>query len=119
MNNVSLKIHVITEEFFQFSLVTYLLLLLAETMLEGSVTRYFNLNILLSIVLASGITMVLTKSNESKFVPTKRNIGADIQNSLLLALGAGLLVFYKTQSLGKISIVIAIISMGLTFLLSV
>ncbi len=49
----------IIKQLFQTSLVTYLLLLLGETIEKGFVSYYFNMNILLSIVLSSGIIMLM------------------------------------------------------------
>jgi hypothetical protein len=53
---------VISREFFQVFLVTYLLLTLAETFREGFVSNFFNINYLLAVVLISGVAMVLTES---------------------------------------------------------
>jgi hypothetical protein len=46
-------------EFFQNALVAYLLLVVAETLKEGVVSNFFNLNWLLGVVLVSGVVMVL------------------------------------------------------------
>lgn len=108
----NIHIHVLIKEFFQFALVAYLLLFLTETLKAGFVSYFFNLNILLGIVLGSGILMVLTSDDGVEHhVPSKRNISVDIQNSILLAVAGGLLIFFKMQELGKISLVIAILSM--------
>ncbi|HYK08036.1 MAG TPA: hypothetical protein VEW42_00880 [Candidatus Eisenbacteria bacterium] len=119
MNNVRATIHVVVREFFQFAFVTYLLLLLLETIKSGFVSYFFNLNILLGVVLGSGALTALTQDkHEEKEKPSQRNLGADIQNSIFLAVGGGLLVFYKTQELGNISFAIAILTMLLIMLLS-
>ncbi len=52
--------NVIATEWFQASLVTYLLLTLAETIDQGTISNYLNLNYLLGIILVSGIVMVVT-----------------------------------------------------------
>src|SRR5437868_3056023 len=103
MNLVKLKTHIISEELFQFALVTYLILILSETVKTGFVSNFFNLNILLTIVLLAGILMVMTNTeyeypSELPSVP-KKITSADVQNIILLAVGGGLLVFYKTQDL--------------------
>jgi hypothetical protein len=56
--------NVVAKEFFQVSLVTYLLLTLAETLKEGFVSNFFNMNYLLVVVLVTGVGMVLTEPPE-------------------------------------------------------
>jgi hypothetical protein len=55
-------INVISREYFQVFLVTYLVLTLAETYREGFVSNFFNINYLLVVVLVSGVAMVLTEA---------------------------------------------------------
>lgn len=59
-------LNVIGREFFQASLVTYLVLTLTETLKEGFVSNFFNMNYLLAAVLVSGIMMVLTDQEQSR-----------------------------------------------------
>jgi hypothetical protein len=56
--------NIVAKEFFQVSLVTYLLLTLAETVHEGFVSNFFNMNYLLMVVLITGVAMVLTEPPE-------------------------------------------------------
>jgi len=110
-----------SEGFFQFALGTYVLLLLLETIKAGFVSYFFNLNLLLGVVLGSGALTALTQGTHEgneKEKHSKRNLGADIQNSIFLAVGGGLLVFYKTQDLGDMAFVVAILTMLLIMLLS-
>ena len=58
-------VNISSREFFQTSLVTYLLLTLAETLSEGFVSNFFNMNYLLLVVLVTGVVMVLTEAPES------------------------------------------------------
>src|ERR1051326_1122146 len=106
MTNLKLKTHIISEEFFQFALVTYLMLTLAETVKTGFVSNFLNPNIILGIVLLGGVTMVLThEGNSVTEVRPKKITGNDIQNFILLAVGGGLLVYFKTQDMGTISLI--------------
>lgn len=115
-----LKIHLIAEGIFQYSLITYLLLLLAETIQEGFVSFFFNLNLLLIVVLISGIMMVLTHEEKLEpHSPPQKMTSADLQNTLFFAIMGGLLVYYKTQLLGKLSILLAILTGTIIILLSV
>lgn len=63
-------ISIIGQEVFQASLVTYLLLTLAETFREGFVSNFFNMNYLLLVVLVIGVAMVLTEPQ--KIIPQLR-----------------------------------------------
>lgn len=62
--SVKAGVHVAAREFFQVSLVTYLLLTLAETLRTGVVSNFFNLNYLLIVVVVSGAVMVVTEPAE-------------------------------------------------------
>jgi hypothetical protein len=129
------KIGIIISELFNVSLVTYLILLLLETLSKGFVSDFFNLNILLGIVLVSGIIMVSPLAE-------KRNLGMwdlvdrrmdlllakikfkkvisenDFYFAILVSVGGGVLVYFKTQELGNLSILIGIITMVIIALLS-
>jgi regulator of PEP synthase PpsR (kinase-PPPase family) len=61
MKKSSQVINIASKEFFQAALVTYLLLTLAETVKEGVVSNFFNMNYLLLLVLVTGVAMVLTE----------------------------------------------------------
>lgn len=58
------NLHLVSKEWFQVALVTYLLLTLAETIQEGFVSNFFNLNYLLAVVLLTGVAMVITEPAE-------------------------------------------------------
>jgi hypothetical protein len=115
---IKAKIGIIAEELFQFSLITYLILLLAETVKEGFVTFFFDLNYLLVVVLVSGILMALLApemSDRTLRKPEKLNATWVI----IFSIGGGLLVYYKTQELGNISLLISGITTIIIFLLSI
>jgi len=54
-------IHIVGKEFFQVALITYLILVVADTVRAGAVSNFFSLNILLIIVLITGSAMVITE----------------------------------------------------------
>ena len=56
--------NIISKEFFQMALVSYLLLTLAETLRQGFVSNFFNMNYLLVVVLCTGVIMVLSETQE-------------------------------------------------------
>lgn len=110
----------LNQELFSVMLVTYLLLLLLETIWEGFISLHLNLNQLLIIVIITGAIAVLTgkedyeikKENES--ITTKDHIfiiGAGI-------LGSGI-IYYKIQETGWLSYVISAMAGILIILLSI
>ncbi|MBW3538351.1 hypothetical protein KY386_02570 [Candidatus Parcubacteria bacterium] len=68
--------NIVAREFFQTALVTYLLLTLAETLREGFVSNFFNMNYLLLVVLVTGVVMVLTEPDGSPVGQAVRQAGS-------------------------------------------
>ena len=68
-----LEIH---RDFFQYGLVTYLILLLMETVWEKNVSYRFNLNNLLIAVIVSGLIMVFSQESREG-----RKIASEITKS--------------------------------------
>lgn len=113
------RIAIIVGELFQVSLLMYLVLVLAETVKGGFVSSYFNLNYLLGVVLISGVLMVLTSDWYKGLKSEKKEITEkDVYYIFTVSIGAMVIVYYKTQELGKISIAITAISGLIIFLLS-
>ena|SRR5256885_6227406 len=111
MKTIKFKIHIISHEIFQFSLVTYLILLLTEALQQGFVSYFFDLNILLGIVFVSGIIMLLTYKKEfDRSTNRKKITKKDIFWSVCFALIGSFIVFYKTFYLGSISLLVACIA---------
>jgi hypothetical protein len=115
-----IKVHYISEVFFQYSLVTYMAMRLAETFKQGFVSFFFDPNILLVVVLISGVVMVLTHHEQLERLNKPHRItGSDIQSIILFSAGGAMLVFYKTQDIGAISIAIALLTAVIIGVLSV
>lgn len=125
---------IVINELFQVSLVTYLILLLLETLDKGFVSNVFNLNYLLAVVLISGIIKVLPISekkdlNQWEIIDSRlARLLDQIRPSgmsenqfyfiVMVGLGGGGLVYLKVQDLGGIAILIATITCLIIFLLS-
>lgn len=77
--------NIVTKEFFQATLVTYLLLTLAETLKEGFVSNFFNMNYLLVAVLVSGVAMVLSETPERVKNVSKRVSSSVIRLAVISA----------------------------------
>lgn len=106
------------QDFFTVMLITYLLLLLLEELKEGFVSYYLNLNIILGIVIASGIITVLGSEDKLEKKPEGLTAKDYIWIFVLGVIGAAL-IFYKTKDLGNLSYIISIISGTLIILLSI
>jgi len=110
----------IVQNIFEASLVLYLIFLLLETIKEGFISFFFNLNILLVVVLISGVIAVLVGKEE---VEGEAQAQEFTLKDLVFILGLGLLgtvlVWYKTADLGALSYLLSILSGILIVLLSV
>ena len=108
----------IAQQVFVILLVTYLLLLLAETIWEESASSLLNLNYLLIAVIVLGIPAVLT-SREKKDEQVKEPIGAkDILMSACAGVAGAVIVWYKTKDIGWPSVIMSITSCALIVILS-
>ena len=104
-------------ELFSTLLITYLLLLLAETIREGTVSAFMDMNYLLIIVIVTGVISVLTQKEEEK--PEKVKLtGKDYIYIVILGVIGAAIVWYKIQDIGKLSYLISIIAGVLIILLS-
>lgn len=85
---------------FQAFLIIYLVLLLLETLREGSVTRFLPLNGILLVVLVTGVAAVLTtKEQQEPERPLRRR---DYVLVGLIAVGSWLILWYQLRDLGWI-----------------
>jgi hypothetical protein len=107
---------IIAEQLFHISLVTYLMLLLAETIKEDFVDYFFNLNILLVVVAISGVMMSFFNTEKEQ----RSVINKSIPWKFIFAVSFGgmLLVYYKTETLGGLSLLIALVTGVIIFLMS-
>ena len=110
-------------EIFKISLLSYLIFYLIEDFFPGFVTNFFSMNILLGIVAGSGVFTVISQKEESKEgegKEAKNKIRArDIVFIVILSIIAGGLICIKTKDLGKLGLVISIISGIIILLMSI
>jgi len=89
------------KELFLALLITFLLLLILETIFEGSVSRYLNLNHLMIGVAIVGVITVVTGHREAV------KLKSSVRQSLLMGVGTGLagalFAWYLTQGAGWLS----------------
>jgi len=109
----------LVQTLFAVLLTTYLLLILLETISEGSVSSHINLNYLLIVVIVAGIVAVLTGP---KTVEKRRKERLTLRTIFTIAcvgIGGAAIVWYKTKEIGWLSYVVSFVSGTLIVLLSV
>lgn len=116
MRELQYKLYLFFRETFQFSLVVYLVLFIAETLKSGFVSMFLNLNIILGIVIFSGIGMILLENQNLILVKKKPITSENIQNCLLLSFLGGLFIFSETNTLGLLTIILSVLAGLLLFL---
>lgn len=105
------------EAIFTSSLIGYLMLFLFESIKEGFVSNYFNMNIFLWVCFASGAVLVLIKEDAK---PQKTKITArDYVFILFIGICGGLIIWLKTKEMGYVSYLIGVISGILIICLSI
>jgi hypothetical protein len=102
-----IKTFIVFKEIFQYSLFTYLILLIAETIQEGIVSYFFNLNILLTVVILSGLMMIVTQDDEGNVYSVHKKISyrRSISYIILLCIIGAIIVILTTFDLGFMTIV--------------
>ena len=110
------SIGIIFEEAFKVFFVGYLLFLIIETLKSGFITNFFNINIILLLVLVTGIGRILlgSKVQEKNIVED----GIDWYVIVAFSVFSGAIVYYKTKEMGNVSLVVSAISAVAIFLLS-
>ncbi len=103
---------------FPMLLITFLLLILVDTIFKGSVSYYINLNYLLIILIVVGIAAVLTATNKVESAKGERLTAKSIFMIICAGIGGAAIIWYKTQEIGWLSYVISALSGGLIVLLS-
>ena len=99
-------------------LVTYLILLLIESVFPLSVSSYLNLNYLLIAVIVAGIIAILTRQESEKPEEKPLNTGNIITLVFIGLIGAAL-IWYKTREIGWLSYLISLVGGTLIVLLSI
>ena len=128
------RLNIIFEQIFQIFLLTYLILLLAETVKTGFVSFFFNLNILLVVVLISGILSIIPlphlknknhKNSAKHFLMLafeqwhkEKKEEWNWHFAFVISVAGGLLVNFKTKELGNISLLVSLLACIIIFLLS-
>jgi len=108
----------LVQDLFPVLLLTFLLLTLAETIFEGSINHYINLNQLLTIVIVVGVIALLTAPSKPKIIRRERLTAKGTFIIICAGLTGATVVWYKTQEIGWLAYVISAVSGGIIVLLS-
>lgn len=115
-NRKIIKIIEFNHELFSTLLVTFLILVLAEIIWDGSVSAHMEINYFLIIVAVSGVISALTYGNEKedKMIISKN----DYLYIGILGTAGALIVWYKIQGTGKLAYILSTITGIIIILLS-
>jgi hypothetical protein len=118
ITKITRRLSALLSNIFLFLLAVYLLLFLAETIWEESVSSVLNLNYLLIAVIAFGIPAVLT-ARKKGYKQVQKHIGvSDILIVICAGAAGAVIVWYKTKDIGWPSVIMSIISCALIVILS-
>lgn len=116
-NKSAMQLLEFNHEFFSTLLVTFLLLLLVETVWEKSVSTFMNINYFLIIVIVSGAISVLTRTEGEKMEKVN-STKKDYLYIGTLGIAGALIVWYKIKDIGMLAYLISIVAGVLIILLS-
>jgi len=102
---------------FPVLLITYLLLVLIETVFKGSVSSYLNLDTLLVAVIIVGIISLISAPVEVESRQDKRLTTRNLLIMISAGIGGAVIIWYKTQEIGWLSYIISVSGGGLIILL--
>ena len=112
------SIYTIIAEIFKVSLLTYFVLLIVEEFNQGIISNYFNLNILLTIIVVSGIGTVVLHSDDETEQRKHHRIKELFTIIVVAIIGAGL-IFFKLRDIGIIAYIVSFLSIVLTITISI
>jgi glucan phosphoethanolaminetransferase (alkaline phosphatase superfamily) len=115
---ISLFCQIYVPVIFPIFLVTYLLLLLLETLFEGSVSSYLNLNYMLIAVIFFGVIAILVSNNKNEAPKQGHSLTKTII-TVCAGLGGAFIIWYKTKEMGWLSYIISIVSGAIIVLISI
>ena len=110
----------VTQDVFSVSISLLLIFVLLETIKEGFISYFFNINNLIAIVVVSGVITVLAGEEKAEEEPQGQKLALK-QSAIVLGLGVlgTVLVWYQTARAGELAYLLAITSGVLIVLLSV
>lgn len=110
----------IIKEIFKVSLISYLLFYLINDTFTGFVSDYFNITIILWVTIIAGVLSIWlgNEKNESNERATSGGL-KEYAFISILSLVSIFLIYYRIQSVGRLSYYISILSGVIIFLISI
>lgn len=96
----------IISEVFRVSLVVYIIYYLINLFIPGFISTFFNLNILLVIIIFSGLITMAVMPDQESDKPSRASWKRYL-SLIILAILVGFSVYYLTRPAGKVSWVLA------------
>lgn len=109
----------IIKELFKVSLISYFTFYLINDLAPGFVSRYFNLNIILVIVVISGIVTILGGKEEEVKKEKQRTQIYDYVLILIAGLITTILIFIGIKDMGKMAYLVSIVAGGIVIIVSI
>lgn len=106
MKKNKITIHIISQEIFSYSLITYLILYVLETLKKESISFFFDSNVVLGIVILSGIIQIITSHSNQGL--QKRGVVMKTILSLVVTLGGSWFVFFIMQPFETVATILTI-----------
>ena len=97
----------LVQTLFQMLLITYLMLILLETIFEGSVSSYINMNYLLIIIIVVGVVAVLMEPIKAENIERKHLNRKSIFLMFCAGIVGATIIWYKTQGIGWLAYVVS------------
>jgi amino acid transporter len=108
----------ILQDSFGVLLVIYLLLLLADTIWEKSVSSLLNMNIMMIIVIIFAVIATFTQRKIHEEQERKKPGRKSIVLFVLMGIGGAIIIWYKTNEIGWLSCLVSIIGGAMITLVS-
>lgn len=109
----------IIREIFKVSLVSYLLLYLIDNYQIGFVSDYFNINILLTIALITGVITIIFKEETLDDNLQKSLTKMDYLFIIIIGIISSLLVYFNIKEIGKLAYLISAVTGVIIILISI
>ncbi|XOU94782.1 MAG: hypothetical protein ACNFW9_01815 [Candidatus Kerfeldbacteria bacterium] len=108
-NNIIQGVKEIVNEIFKVSLISYFLFLLIESANPGFVEGYFNLTILIYVVICTGLISLIFKEEDIEIVNTKYKV-SDWLMIIFIGICAMIFIYFQIEDLGNLSYYISILA---------
>lgn len=118
LEKVDSNLFIIIYELFKVSLLTYFFILILEIFEPGFVTSYFNINIILYILIFTGLFVAFFSKKIEQEKTKNNNIIISLLMYVVVCIAASFMVYYQIKEIGDYSKIISIIFGIIIFLIA-